>query len=208
MAIGILDSHLSPVELNVHKSTSQLLRSLCSGNSDTSMPEVTTKWGLILFKLGPFTSAILVWFPVNLGCGRYVWKLLKLYCKRVPRFTHPHLHHTNLRISDLDSQEVKHQIQGLLWASHHRGCRIILGGDMPSALSVQPSPIHTNKHLPLYKDIKKGSRLDWFTFIAFLWPPERKPPAQKTLDNHLSRSCPAAEKWQMTKTSNNSTLWQ
>lgn len=56
MVIGIRDSHLSPVQLNVRKSTSQLLCRFCSGNSDTSTPELKTKGGLILLKLGPFSS--------------------------------------------------------------------------------------------------------------------------------------------------------
>lgn len=56
MVIGILDSYLSPVELNVSKSTSQLFFWFCSGNSDTSTPELKPKGGLMLLKLGPFSS--------------------------------------------------------------------------------------------------------------------------------------------------------
>lgn len=56
--IGILDSHLSPVEFNAHKSSSsQLLCWFCSENSDASTPELKTKEGLILLKLGPFSSS-------------------------------------------------------------------------------------------------------------------------------------------------------
>lgn len=62
----------------------------------------------------------------------------------------------NLKISDLDSEEVKHQIQGLLWESSGQAAISAVelfggggggGSDMPSALSVKPSAIHTNVYL-------------------------------------------------------------
>lgn len=210
-------SHLSPVELTVHENKSQLLCWFCSGNSDASTPELKTKGGLILFKPGPFSSfqthhlCQSVCFSVNLRCRRHDWKLLKSCCKRVPRLAHPPVHPMNLKISDLDSQEVKHQIQGLLWASRHLGGRIIWRG-VGVVICHQHYQLSHQPYIQMSTSVQRHKERDqtrlWFTFIAFLWPLERNPPAQKCLDNHLSHSCPAAQKLQMTKTSHNSTLQQ
>lgn len=121
-------------------------------------------------------------FSVNLRCRTYIWKLLKSCCKRVPKFTHLYPHLNNFKIPDLDSQEVKHQIQGLLWASRHLGCRIIWGVICHQHYQLSHQPyIQISTSAQIHKE-RVQTRL-WSTSIAFLWPLERKSPVRKTLDN-------------------------